>query len=74
MTEFRTVKRNGNRRVIPIGGPRKGGIRRKAKTGDLSGLSSTKVDRIVPIWDAASCFSGSVAFTVGTDAAAPGMS
>lgn len=47
MTEFRTVKRNGNRRVIPIGGPRKGGIRRKAKTGDLSGLSSTKVDRIV---------------------------
>ena len=47
MTEFRTVKRNGTRRVIPMGGSGRKGIRRKARKSDISGISSTKVDRIV---------------------------
>ena len=47
MTDFRTVHKNGKKRVIPISGARKPGIRRKAKTRDLAGISSTRVDRIV---------------------------
>jgi hypothetical protein len=47
MTEFRTVQKNGKKRVIPISGARKAGIRRKARAADIAGISSTRVDRIV---------------------------
>jgi hypothetical protein len=47
MTEFRTVQKNGKKRVIPISGARKTGIRRKARAADIAGISSTRVDRIV---------------------------
>ena len=47
MTDFRTVRRNGSKRVIPIHSSKSAGINRKVTAKEIRSISPVMADRVV---------------------------